>query len=410
MNGRSFSGSPFWPAVLCLIVSAVGSPLFAQGGELFVEVGGSTIRPPLGVDGDPAQFLSAGVRALRVSENGSGVFATLLGGWEAGDGRGGDYLSGTVEAVNFWELGRGWSLGLEARGFGFNVREPFPYRALGWEGGPSLRFVSPHVSAELKGLGGTGWSETELVRYTGGPVSRVEDELWRYGGTAEVLAGNGRVMAGVAAGVHESVGGTYRTGGLRLLAALGGPGLELRLDAWETPAGTETTGGMAFVVPLGGWSLRGFLGRTEPDPLTLAEPGGGMGGILVGRRVFGRGPLPPPAPPLHNVLVRGGSTATVELHVTPPRGAREVELLGDFTLWEPVSMGRDGSVWKVELEIPFGTHHFGFLVDGEWYLPEDAPDAVSDEWGRRNATLVIERNDPRAVDSTNKAAEGAVER
>ena len=167
--------------------------------------------------------------------------------------------------------------------------------------------------------------------------------------------------------------------------------MEVRLDAWQTPSGRETTGGLAFVVPLDNWSLRGFLGRTEPDPLTLAEPGGGSGGILFGRRLLGGDRYSAPSPPLHEVLEHLGESARVQVHVQPPVGTREVHLLGDFTLWEPVAMRREGREWVVELEIPEGTHHFGFLADGVWFLPDDAPDAVPDEWGRRNATLVIER-------------------
>jgi hypothetical protein len=42
------------------------------------------------------------------------------------------------------------------------------------------------------------------------------------------------------------------------------------------------------------------------------------------------------------------------------------------------------------LEIGNGTHDFGFLVDDEWFVPDDAPDVVPDEWSRQSATLVIE--------------------
>ena len=68
-----------------------------------------------------------------------------------------------------------------------------------------------------------------------------------------------------------------------------------------------------------------------------------------------------------------------------------MELIGDFTLWEPIPMEYDGTQWSAEVNIQPGTHHFGFLADGEWFLPEDAPDAVPDEWGRKSATIVIER-------------------
>lgn len=363
----------------------------AQTSDLSVEVGGSSVSPPVGIEGEAARFWVAGIRGLHFTAGGSGILASVLFGRTLENGTGGDFLSGTLEGEAWRHFGGGWSGGMELRGFGFRVAEPLPYRSLGLEGGPSLRFTSRYVSATVRGVAGGGWSETELERTGTQPAEVVEDELWRYGGMGEALAGAGRVLGGLALGIHESSGGTYRSAGLRLLAGGGGPALELRVDAWKTPSGNETTGGVAFILPLGGWSLRGFLGRTEPDPLTLAEPGGGSGGILLGRRIVGRDPLPPPRPPLHQVLEYSDKAATVEIHVEVPRGTRQVELIGDFTLWEPVPMEGEGARWSVRLGILDGIHHFGFLVDGEWFLPEDAPDAVSDEWGRKNATIVIER-------------------
>ena len=363
----------------------------AQTSDVSVEVGGSTVSPPSGIEGESARFFVAGVRALHFNAGGSGILGSFLFGRTLANGTGGDFLSGTVEGQAWRDFGGGWSAGLEARGFGFRVEEPFPYQSLGVEGGPTIRFTNRFLSATVRGLAGSGWSATELQRTGQQPGETVEDELWRYGGTGEVLAGGRGVLAGFALGIHESSGGTYRSAGLRLIAGGGGPALELRLDAWKTPSGTETTGGIAFIVPVGGWNLRGFLGRTEPDPLTLTEPGGGAGGILLGRRIVGRDPLPAPKPPLHEVLDFSGEMALVEIHVDVPQGTRNLEIIGDFTLWDPVPMDPDGSRGSVQLNIPEGIHHFGFIADGEWFLPEDAPDAVSDEWGRKNATIVIER-------------------
>jgi len=385
-----FRASLIFLGSACLLLPISPAFLGAQGGELSVEIGGSTLRPPSGVDGEAARFLAAGIRAMRFTDNGSGILVSFLAGRALEGGAGGDFYSGNVEGTAWRRLGGGWSGGMEVRGFGFEVVEPFPYRALGVEGGPILRFSARNLTAEVRGSAGSGWSRAELVRYAEGPAEEVEDDLWRYGAAAEVLAGSSRLMAGFSAGIHESAGGTFKSGGIRVLAGGDGPVVELRLDAWQTPMGTETTGGLAFLFPVDGWSLRGFLGRTEPDPLTLAEPGGGTGGILLGRRLIGSDPLPSPRPPLHEVLRSSDGVAEVVIRVRPPRGAREVRLLGDFTLWEPVAMRRNGNRWLVELEIPEGIHHFGFLVDGVWFLPEDAPDAVPDEWGRKNATLVIE--------------------
>jgi hypothetical protein len=374
-------------AALMLFVSPLGA--VAQS-EISAEVGASSVAPPLGIEGESARFFVAGLRALHFSPAGSGILGSFLVGTSLEETSGGDFLSGSLEATVQRHFGTGWSAGLESKAFGFRVDDPFPYRSFGVEGGPTLRYARRFVSATVKGLAGGAWSETTLERTGRFPAEVVTDELWRYGATGEILAGGRSVLAGLAVGVHESTGGTYRSYGLRLLAVPRGSAVELRVDRWQTPGGTETTGGVAVVVPLGGWSFRGFLGRTEPDPLTLAEPGGGTGGVLVGRRLVGRDALPAPRPPLHRVLDRSLQGAAVEIYVEAPPGTGRMEVMGDFTFWEPVPMERDGSNWAVRLEIPPGTHHFGFLADGEWFLPADAPDAVSDDWGRKNATMVIE--------------------
>lgn len=143
-----------------------------------------------------------------------------------------------------------------------------------------------------------------------------------------------------------------------------------------------------------GWDVRSFVGKTEPDPLTLAGSSGGGGGVLVGRRVVGRGGRGGAAP-LHETLERTPSGSTIRFNVRTASPATSVQLLGDFTLWEPRTMKRDGEEWTVELEVPEGLYHFGFLVDGEWFVPDKARDTVPDEWGRRSAIILVERRGAR---------------
>jgi 1,4-alpha-glucan branching enzyme len=86
--------------------------------------------------------------------------------------------------------------------------------------------------------------------------------------------------------------------------------------------------------------------------------------------------------------------ARVRIDLPAPESGLAVAVLGDFTLWEEVPMQRRDGHWSVELDIPVGTHHFGFLVDDEWYIPDEAPDVVPDEWGRRSLTLVVGAGEP----------------
>jgi hypothetical protein len=350
------------------------------------------------VDGDAAGFFVAGLRASRYGLGGNSVYGSLLLGRALDAVTGGDFVSAEVGGAAWHTMSPGWAAGLEGRAFGFRVADPFSYEAGAMEGSAVLRYRGDGLSARLTGSGGAGHSQvtlTEVVQRMRGRQTAVtevlEDDLWRVGSTLEVLAGGGTLAAGLAGGIHRSAGGTYRSAGVRLVAGGRLGALEVRADAWRTPDGNETTGGVAFYIPWGGWTARGVGGKPEPDPLLLAEPARGAGGVLLGRRILGRGPVAlANTQPLHQVVKTFPTGARVRITVDAPDGAGTVEVLGDFTLWEPVAMEAAGGRWTVEMDVPAGTHHFGFLVDGGWYLPDDAPDAVPDEWGRRSATLVIE--------------------
>ncbi|MCH7532335.1 MAG: glycogen-binding domain-containing protein [Gemmatimonadetes bacterium] len=380
------------PASLVVVILALAGPAPALSqSEVTIELGASQVGPPSGVDAATARFAVGGVRASTYSSNGSGLFASVLAGRSFGATSGGDFLSGTLGGTLRQDWGRGWTGGFDVRALGFEVRAPFPYRALAAEGGPTLRYRSGQVSVKVNGLAGIGTSRLQLRRRPDTPVVRtIDHDLWRVGGTTELLVGSGNTWFGLEGGAHHTSGGTYTAGGLRLILGGTQAAAELRVDVWDTPGGTETTGGLAIVIPVSGrWTLRGFLGRSEPDPMTLAEPGSGSGGLLLGRTVY-RGGTTTRRASLYQIVGSTDTGARVRISVVAPATATRVEVMGDFSLWDAVPMLRDGDRWTVVLEIGNGTYHFGFLVDGEWFVPDDASDVVPDEWGRRNATLVIE--------------------
>lgn len=375
---------------LCALLVGGTADLAAQT-DVTLELGASRIGPAVGAEGDDARFVLAGVRGARYAVNGSVVSASMLFGRTLDVGAGGSFLSGVLEGTLADRWTSSLSGELDARVLGYGVEEPFPYRAVAAEGGPSLRYRTPGLSLTLAGLAGVGRSELELWRVEGGPSRVFRNDLWRAGGTAELLLGPATASAGLVAGWHATPSGDYRSVGARVVLA-GGWGLaELRADRWTTPFAAESIVGISIVVPLGSsWSVRGFFGRTDPDPLTLAQPGSGSGGVLVGRSLYASDESVGTTSALHQIVRAGPSAARVRFTVEPPASATAVALLGDFTLWDPVAMTLDDGAWVVEIDVPNGTHHFGFLVDDEWYVPADASDVVPDEWGRRSATLVIE--------------------
>lgn len=77
-------------------------------------------------------------------------------------------------------------------------------------------------------------------------------------------------------------------------------------------------------------------------------------GIVIGRLSL-PGSLPLPA--------SGASLFTV---AAP--GAREVNLVGDFSAWQPITLfDHDGNgTWAVTVALPPGRYAYAFVVDGRW--------------------------------------------
>jgi len=359
--------------------------------DLTLEFGGSQVGPPVGVEGGVARFMMAGVRGSHYGSSGTGVFASVLFGQTLDESVGGSFLTGMLEAslADRWSSSVGGSF--DVRVLGYGTQRPFPYRAFAAEGGPTLRIRTEKLGLRVSGLGGFGVSQLELWRVEGGRSRVFENDLWRYGGSGEIALGPVTSNFGVTGGWHRTPAGDYLNGGARMVFAGRWGVAELRIDRWETPTAIETTGGLALIVPIGAaWSLRGFFGRTDPDPLTLAQPGSGGGGVLIGRSMLSSTTEPAPSRAPWEIVEYGDAASRVRLRITPPETAATVQVLGDFTLWEPLTMDKEGDAWVLEIQVPVGTHHFGFLVDDEWFVPDDAPDVVPDEWGRLSATLVIE--------------------
>lgn len=387
------------PAALVTVLCAValaGPPAAEAQNDLTLEFGGSQIGPPIGIEGDVARYLMAGIRGSHFRTNGSGIFASVLLGQTLNDAAGGNFLAGVLEGslVDRWgPYARGV---FDVRLMGHGAQTPYPFRAFAAEGGPSLRVRTPRIGFELSGVGGVGLSQIELFLREDGPRRRFDNDLWRYGTQGEFSVGPVTSNIGITGGWHRTAAGDYANIGGRLVFA-GSWGLaEIQVDRWTTPTATETTGGIALILPLGSlWNLRGFFGRTDPDPLTLAQPGSGSGGFLVGRSLVSDAPsLSAVDLAIARVVEYGEGSNRVRFSVEAPAESATVSVTGDFTLWQPVLMEWDGSRWSAEIAVPVGIHHFGFLIDGEWHVPDDAPDVVPDEWGRMNATLVIEGATP----------------
>ena len=197
--------------------------------DVALELGASQVGPPLGADAQSARFGVAGVRASHYSLAGSGVWASMLVGRTLGDPNGGDFLSAIVGGTLLDRWGAHFTGGMDLTFLGFGVKAPFPYRALAAEGGPTLQYRAGPVSVKASLIAGLGRSRVELWSTAGGPTRVFEDDLWRVGGTTDLLLGSGPVRFGVSAGAHDTPGGTYRSGGARIVLAGGWGAVDMRV-------------------------------------------------------------------------------------------------------------------------------------------------------------------------------------
>jgi hypothetical protein len=71
-------------------------------------------------------------------------------------------------------------------------------------------------------------------------------------------------------------------------------------------------------------------------------------------------------------------------------GARTVELMGDFTSWEPIALiAEEGGVWVARLDIAPGVHRVNIRIDGgEWIAPPGLS-SVADDFGGQVGVFVV---------------------
>ncbi len=72
--------------------------------------------------------------------------------------------------------------------------------------------------------------------------------------------------------------------------------------------------------------------------------------------------------------------------------ATSVQLVGDFTHWQdnPINLQKDADgVWRKTLPLPPGTHHYRFLVDGEWRDDPECTLRAPNPYGGENMTRLV---------------------
>ncbi|HET7458618.1 MAG TPA: glycogen-binding domain-containing protein, partial [Gemmatimonadaceae bacterium] len=157
------------------------------------------------------------------------------------------------------------------------------------------------------------------------------------------------------------------------------------------------------VAPFAALVVGGGVRPTALASRLLRERYASAGVRLSASRLFGHPRYPVPvqssSPPssdddaasmaaAFDVRAVGGGRYAV--HVRIP-GAREVELSGDFTGWQPVPLARVGATdgWELVLPLEPGTHHVNIRVDGAAWVAPPGASTVDDDFNGTVGVVVV---------------------
>ncbi len=69
--------------------------------------------------------------------------------------------------------------------------------------------------------------------------------------------------------------------------------------------------------------------------------------------------------------------------------ANQVEVVGDFTNWEPVRLKKSKSYWYAKFYLKPGTYRYVYIIDKKNYFLEPKRDIIEDDFGNKNSVIVI---------------------
>jgi hypothetical protein len=378
-----------------LLALAVGRPLGAQE-RAVLELGVSYVRFPQ----DTTSVLGPSARWMASRERGRFATSGSLAGVVSASG-----ASAYADAASRWLAPLAFGVGLELGGEVGGLLAPSGRT-------PSAFSTSTVVSSRL------------LRAFDGGG-------LW--------LRGSGNIAkreAGALWGRGIDAGGWWRRPGLQLVGTLTrewsvaqlftGPGREgfagvvpvhyvegnvgIQVDGNETSLALTGTvrrdpGAERLVEP--GFSATATFWRTPtqallvnvsrqlPDFVHGAEA---SQSVTVGIRLNEPSPLVARAMRARPFVQVGSADSAASADGAPPRrtlrvrapAVTRVEVMGDFTGWEPVALAPTGDVFSATFTLSTGSHRMVLRLDGGAWLPAANTPAVDDDFGGRVGLLLVQ--------------------
>lgn len=79
--------------------------------------------------------------------------------------------------------------------------------------------------------------------------------------------------------------------------------------------------------------------------------------------------------------------------ITAP-AALSVQLVGDFTKWQnkPIALKKCAKgVWRTEVPLGRGTHHYKFIIDGQWHDDPECTLRIPNPFGTENMVCEVKK-------------------
>ena len=91
------------------------------------------------------------------------------------------------------------------------------------------------------------------------------------------------------------------------------------------------------------------------------------------------------------MIGKGTKMGTTRFSLQPEDTAKKVQLVGNFSKWQPLDMKKqkDGK-YVIVMDLRPGTYEYKFIVDGQWRVDPDNGAWALNPYGTLNSVVIVQ--------------------